>query len=236
MKKKSFTLIELLVVIAIIAVLVAMLLPALRQARESARRVACLSNLRQIGLGEQMYTDEWTVWPAYYTGLSNCPPTVPRVTWDQLLMRYLGNSESVFICSSDTAVVEKKRSYGQNSAFQQTFDISKNTLNAVWFGPGNIGSAKAIDIFYSPYWNVVDVVPDRTLLVGEKYAGTLGGQNSSGIYNGDSIFFVTHNGMGTCMLLVDGHAQWIPADRITPWVVNPTVAAVKDIIVGVIGY
>jgi prepilin-type N-terminal cleavage/methylation domain-containing protein len=234
--KKSFTLIEILVVVAIIAVLVAILLPAVAGARESARRIACLSNLRQIGLCEQMYTDEWTGWPAYYTGLSNCPANAPRVTWDQLLMRYLGNSEAVFLCASDTAGVGKKRSYGQNSAFQQTFDISKNTLNAVWFGPGNIGNAKAIDIYYPPYWNVVDVVPERTLLVGEKYGGTLGGPNSSGIYSGDGVFFITHDGKGTCLLLVDGHAQWIPADRITPWIVNSTVAAIKDIIIGVIGY
>jgi prepilin-type N-terminal cleavage/methylation domain-containing protein/prepilin-type processing-associated H-X9-DG protein len=58
-RKKAFTLIELLVVVAIISLLAAILFPVFARARENARRASCLSNLRQIGLGMMMYTQDY---------------------------------------------------------------------------------------------------------------------------------------------------------------------------------
>ena len=74
-KKTGFTLIELLVVVAIIAILAAMLLPALARARERARMAVCMSNLKQISLAIELYTNDYdgylplTLFP--YTGDSN---------------------------------------------------------------------------------------------------------------------------------------------------------------------
>jgi prepilin-type N-terminal cleavage/methylation domain-containing protein/prepilin-type processing-associated H-X9-DG protein len=96
-RRSAFTLIELLVVIAIIAVLIALLLPAVQSAREAARRISCVNNMKQLGLALANYESTNTSYPlggvtasdaaggsaTWGTGASNC------LNWRALILPYM---------------------------------------------------------------------------------------------------------------------------------------------------
>ncbi len=103
--RRAFTLIELLVVIAIIAILAAILFPVFAQAKEAAKKTTCLSNMKQIGLGVQLYLGDQEDRMYYRSGSANSRsgliPTVNENRWWNLLLPYLKSSD-IFRCPSDS--------------------------------------------------------------------------------------------------------------------------------------
>ena len=179
-RKTAFTLIELLVVIAIIAILAALLLPALSRAKERARAIQCMNNLRQMMFGWKMYSDDYD--DLLLASLVNATITAQgRVrwvegdfrtpgdpgTWDpdvyiakSPLMPYIGANLSIWKCPSDFVTVP-------NSAGVKVPRVRSNSMSQVFAIGSHLPAtlyrvyAKTAQIF-NPVktWVLLDEHPD----------------------------------------------------------------------------
>jgi prepilin-type N-terminal cleavage/methylation domain-containing protein len=152
-KKSNFTLIELLIVIGIIAVLAGLLLPALGKARNKAKEISCVNNLKQLGTGIIMYLDDYD-WKHHVPWLSSLYPN------------YI-NSKGVYRCSVD----------GNDSATPRAEWRSRpdDDWNETYDRPGNVGKNSEpnpapgpVSYFYEfsdvrcDKWSVPGAPPDPT--------------------------------------------------------------------------
>jgi prepilin-type N-terminal cleavage/methylation domain-containing protein/prepilin-type processing-associated H-X9-DG protein len=232
-KQHGFTLIELLVVIAIIAILAAILFPVFAQARAKARQATCLSNLKQIGLAQMMYIQDYDERFVPYQLVATCP-------WPDL-------------CGSAATTVSwlyLTQPYSKNNLYSQCPDAKPNTRNGAtaerlwregrvgygmaWPVPAEVTGPMAKNALAgmeepASHVLVTDVIPDGAF--GQSIYNSFGGYLNhittpfnlteygagSNAYNFD--FHVRpqgrHNGL-VSVLFCDGHVKATPFAQLWP--------------------
>ncbi len=237
-KHKAFTLIELLVVIAIIALLMGILVPALNRARGQGRAVACLSNLKQLGLALQMYADA-------YNGLF--PRAMNDVKWPLVFMPFVGEGTKkvqdyrevkVYQCPSfPTSGVGLSNIPNR----EQTIDYVVNAWDMD--NPGLSGSQQGQEMI-KPTRLMSVKQPSQRIYMADHEAGNwrpvirdkyeldtmgkfeifdiwsvahlpLSNSETSGTNLHRRVARERHRGKGCNNLFFDGHSDWLPQDQNT---------------------
>ncbi len=232
---RGFTLIELLVVIAIIAILAALLLPALARAKEKARTLNCISNLKQLAVCFHLYAlDNQDVLPPnnsimFFSGGSpgNGTPGAIGVSWcpdhartdtnttdleSGVLFPY-NRSVAIYHCPADQSAVETDD--GQKTA--QLRNRSYNMSQSVNGYPEYLATLDIAGLSDLPYWkkftSIIRPTPSRLFVFIDEHQDTLLDAqfgNPAGLPYWPNMWFdipADRHNQGACLSFADGHVE-----------------------------